>query len=57
MITVKSENHVYGLTPSELFGLSSDEKPTDVNNASLFYEMDTKKMFMFDEENIVWHEV
>jgi hypothetical protein len=56
MITIKSENHVYGLTPSEIYGLSTDVKPTDVNNASVFYEMDTKKLFMFDEENSVWRE-
>ena len=56
MITIASENHVYGLTPSEIYGLSTDTKPTDVNNASMFYEMDTKKLFMFDEENSIWHE-
>jgi hypothetical protein len=56
MITIKSENHVYGMTPSELYGLSTDTKPTDVNNASVFYEMDTKKMFLFDEQNNVWLE-
>lgn len=56
MITIQSENHVYGLTPSELYGLSTDTKPTNVNNASVFYEMDTKKIFMFDEENSQWLE-
>ena len=57
MITLKAENHVYGMTPSEMYGLSTDTKPTDVNNASTFYEMDTKKIFIFDEENRVWHDV
>ena len=56
MITIKSENHVYGMTPSELYGLSSDKKPTNVNNASVFYEMDTQKVFMFDETNKQWIE-
>jgi hypothetical protein len=56
MISIKSENHVYGVTESEIYGLSTDVKPMDVNNASVFYEMDTKKVFMFDEQNSVWIE-
>lgn len=56
MIT-EAGNYTVDCIPSEFIGLSTDEKPTDVNNASMFYEMDTKKMFMFDEENTVWHEV
>ena len=56
MITIKSNEHIYGKTPSELYGLSTDVKPTNVNNASLFYEMDTKKIFMFDETNERWLE-
>ena len=56
MITLKSEHHVYGVTPSEIYGLSTDTKPLDVNNASIFYEMDTKKIYLFDEQNGVWLE-
>ena len=44
------------LFPSELFGLGGDTKPTDVGNASIFYEMDTKKLFLFDGENKRWLE-
>lgn len=41
----------------EYYGKSTDEKPTDnIPNASVFYEMDTKKLWMFDEENSVWLE-
>lgn len=40
----------------ELYGLSTDEKPVDVGNASIFYEMDTHKIFMFDKENGIWIE-
>lgn len=40
----------------DMYGLSTDEKPTDVCNASTFYEMDTKKLFMFDAQNGVWLE-
>lgn len=40
---------------SEFYGLSTDEKPTaNVPNASIFYEMDSKSLFLFDEENQVW---
>lgn len=56
MITLSAENHVYGYTPSKIYGLSTDIKPMDVNNASVFWEMDTKKLWMFDEENKRWLE-
>lgn len=40
---------------AEFYGLSSDTKPTEnVPNASVFYEMDSKVLFLFDEENSVW---
>lgn len=42
--------------PDDLIGLSTDTKPTDVPNASTFYEMDTKKIFLFDEQNKRWLE-
>lgn len=42
---------------AELKGLSTDEKPIeDIPNGSSFYEMDTKKVFMFDEQNSRWIE-
>lgn len=49
-------------TPHEFFGLSTDEKPVDkvdgikVTNGSMFIEMDTKKIYLFDEENQIWYE-
>ena len=40
---------------AELKGLSSDKMPIKENpNGSSFYEMDTKKVFMFDEQNSKW---
>lgn len=40
-----------------IYGLSTDTKPTEkVENGTYFYEMDTKKVFMFDEENQQWLE-
>ena len=56
MVTVKSvkENEFFRY---ECYGKSTDEKPTtNMTNGSTFYEMDTKKLFMFDEESRSWIE-
>ena len=38
----------------EFRGLSTDEKPVEnVGNGSIFIEMDTGKVFIFDEQNKV----
>ena len=42
--------------PHTYYGLSTDEKPLDANNASKFIEMDTDKVFLFDEEGTEWLE-
>ena len=47
---------VYGKKPPEVYGLSTDVKPTDVENASSFYEMDTKRVYLFDADNKRWLE-
>ena len=39
---------------NEYYGLSTDEKPTDAPNASIFYEMDTKALYLFDAQNKAW---
>lgn len=40
---------------NEYYGLSTDEKPTaGVPNASQFYEMDTRDIYMFDKQNTQW---
>lgn len=54
MLTVIKRN--FGTNLYEIYGLSTDEKPTDVLNASVYYEMDTKKIYLFDEQNKVWLE-
>ena len=42
---------------SEYYGKSGDEKPANgAKNADIFYEMDTKKVFMFDEDGSAWLE-
>lgn len=55
MIT-KCGNYTADCIPADFIGLSTDEKPTNVSNASTFYEMDTKKLFLFDAQNKVWLE-
>ena len=47
----------------ELYGLSTDKKPIKkmgtvfIGNASTYYEMDSKKLFIYDEENHQWFEM
>jgi hypothetical protein len=51
------------LTILELRGLSTDTKPTDevnntkIDNGSIFIEIDTGKVYMFDLENEQWKEI
>ena len=44
---------------TEFRGLSSDTKPTDdsIQNGSVFVEMDTGDVYMYDEENKTWHKL
>lgn len=42
---------------SELYGLSTDDKPLDVENGSIFLEMDTGDVFTFDVDNKKWWEL
>lgn len=42
--------------PINVFGLSTDQKPTDVINGSRYIEMDTDKVFLFDAEGKEWLE-
>lgn len=40
---------------SEFHGLSTDAKPIDkVENGSVFYEIDTAHIYLFDKENLSW---
>ena len=49
-----------GVSPrriAEYYGKSTDTKPVKgVKNADAFYEMDTKKVFLFDESEKQWLE-
>ena len=42
--------------PHNYFGLSMDEKPVAVNNGSLYIEMDTGKIYLYDAEGAEWLE-
>jgi hypothetical protein len=42
--------------PKEIYGLSTDTKPTDVPNGSIFVEMDTSKLYVFDGDSLIWIE-
>jgi hypothetical protein len=42
----------------EFRGLSTDQKPTEnVDNGSIYIEIDTGKFYLFDLENEQWNEV
>ena len=45
------------LSVCELRGLSTDEKPTNVDNGSTFIEIDTGKIYMYDLEHEQWKEI
>lgn len=38
----------------QFVGLSTDEKPTNVFNGSVFLEMDTGAVYLFDAEKSEW---
>ena len=42
----------------DVFCLSTDTKPTDgIGNGSVMIEMDTSKVYIFDEDNSQWLEL
>ena len=51
MITPTNPNYVY-------YGLSTDDpKPTEnITNGSIFFEMDSGKKYVYDEQNSLWVE-
>lgn len=65
MVTVIdiSNKELDGSAVFEFRGKSSDIKPVvsygnyNIGNGSTFFEMDTSKLFMFDEEQQAWEEV
>lgn len=43
-------------TGTNLVGLSTDTKPLNVGNASIFIEMDTGTVYLYDADNRTWYE-
>ena len=57
MVTLDKIGGQFVTKCAEFKGLSTDTKPnSDIPNGSTFYEMNTGKIFMFDEENKLWIE-
>lgn len=57
MVTLNKAAYQNTSRNSDFYGKSTDEKPTDkVTNGDIFYEFDTQKVYMFDEETKTWIE-
>lgn len=62
MVTLQTIGGRYNQNILEIYGLSSDVKPIvqvegqTIVNGSIFYCIDTKQAFIFDEQNKVWIE-
>ena len=39
-----------------IYGASTEAKPTDVADGSVFVETNTKKIYMWDDKNAQWRE-
>lgn len=46
-------NIAYGYS-IEYRGLSTDDKPTPLDNGAVFLEMDTGDVYLYDKENNEW---
>ena len=55
MITFIGRDSVGAAKRVDMFGLSGDDKPLTVGNGSIFKEIDTGDVYMFDEENTTWY--
>ena len=55
MIRELRDNSAFKDNYKEFSGLSTDAKPTDCGVNSLFYELNTKKVFYFD--GTTWKEI
>ena len=63
MVTLTKYGNCQNMSTSLIVCLSTDTKPTQkidgihICNGSALYEMDTKKCYIFDEDNSEWLEV
>ena len=51
---VSADSGVY--RPETFYGLEADTKPSGYPNGSMFFEMDTGKLYFYDAENAEWKE-
>ena len=56
MITLYRPSGYDSPRASSFAGRSVDDKPLDVENGSLFKEIDTGRVFRYDKENNIWIE-
>ncbi len=57
MITTQNSAIAGKGAAEKYFGLSTDTKPTEVANGSVFLEMDTSKLYLYDAQNAEWIEL
>ena len=63
MITLNKYGDKCNRVYLELYGISTDTKPIEkfenvfIGNGSTLYEMDTKRAWIYSEENHTWYEV
>lgn len=67
MISITKTNNIQNtkegtIITGELAGLSTDTKPTEINgqtigNGSIYIEVDTGVVYLYDLENKTWNEV
>lgn len=59
MLTVKAKDFNYTNGKNRVEGecLSTDAKPSNVANGSILIEIDTGKIFMYDESGAAWTEL
>ncbi len=47
----------YDSSTQKFYGLSTDTKPTNCTNGSIFIELDTTKSYIFDASTTIWTEI
>lgn len=50
-----NSQYFYSGSTQRFHGLSTDTKPTGCSNGSVFFEMDTGLVYLYDAENIEWN--
>lgn len=56
MITLYRPANYNNIRAAEITGRSIDTKPTDLANGSIYKELDTGRIWVYDAQNSVWYE-